>query len=211
MSPRWGFGRGRLPRNHGLTPMATTCRPVGTKHISPWRNRIQPLCGDIASSRNAATLHLAATRRQDVAMGVSPWNAAPPLAQSPKGTTGAMNHVAPSGLRKVRLPLSHGLTPMATTCRPVGTKHISPWRNRISQWHHRIAQRRHRIAARRHRISARRHRISSRCHRCSPLCGDIASSRNAATGCSHGRKPMDRLPSFVAGLYLTIRKLGSLL
>ena len=31
-------------------------------------------------------------------MGVSPWTAAPPLAQSPEGTTGAMNHFAPFGI-----------------------------------------------------------------------------------------------------------------
>ena len=110
MSPRWGFGRGCLPRNHGLTPMATTYRPVGTKHISSWRNR------------------------------------------------------------------------------------IAPRHHRIQPRHHRIQPRRNRIAPRHHRIQSRHHRISSRRPRISPQRGDIAFSRNAATGCSHGRKPMDRGP-----------------
>ena len=117
MSPRWGFGRGCLPRNHGLTPMATTYRPVGTKHISSWRNRIAP--------------------------------------------------------RHHRIQPRH--------------HRIQPRRNRIAPRHHRIAPRHHRIQSRHHRISSRRHRIS-------PQRGDIAFSRNAATGCSHGRKPMDRGP-----------------
>ena len=107
---------GRTP-NHGLAPMATTCRPVGT-------------FGELPSSLPAATRRLpAATRRQDVAMGASPWTASPQLAFSPEGTTGASFHFAPWGLRTGRLPRFHeltpvhGLTPMATTCRPVGTQY----------------------------------------------------------------------------------------
>jgi hypothetical protein len=38
---------------------------------------------------------LAATRRQDIAMGASPWTASPQLAFSPEGTTGASIHSAP--------------------------------------------------------------------------------------------------------------------
>jgi hypothetical protein len=67
---------------------------------------------------------------------------------------------------------------------PLGLKHLSPWRNRIAPRHHRIQPRHHRISSRRYRIS--------------PRSGDIAFSRNAATGCSHGRKPMDRGPSISA-------------
>ena len=67
-----------------------SCRPVGasdagvcpvTMGSRPWLPHAVPLGLNtfrrdiIASSRNAATLHLAATRRQDVAMGVSPWTA----------------------------------------------------------------------------------------------------------------------------------------
>jgi hypothetical protein len=99
-----------LAFNHGLAPIATTCRPVGT-------------FGELPSSLPAAT------RRQDVAMGASPWTASPQLAFSPEGTTGASFHAAPWGLRTGRLPRFHGLTPnhglapMATTCRPVGTQY----------------------------------------------------------------------------------------
>jgi len=40
---------------------------------------------------------LAATRRQDVAMGASPWTASPQLVVGPEGTTGASFHSAPLG------------------------------------------------------------------------------------------------------------------
>ena len=78
-------------------------------------------------SQSALRRFPAATRRQDVAMGASPWTASPQLAFSPEGTKGASFHFAPLGLRTRRLPCFHGLTPdhglapMATTCRPVGT------------------------------------------------------------------------------------------
>ena len=46
--------------NHGLTPVATTFRPVGTESQGAW---------------NATTVDvLAAARRYVVAMGASPWN-----------------------------------------------------------------------------------------------------------------------------------------
>jgi hypothetical protein len=66
----------------------------------------------------------AAKRRNDVAMGASPWIAYRHHALSPNGTTGigaAMVHVAPLGLLAGRSPRNHGLAPVATTCRPVGT------------------------------------------------------------------------------------------
>jgi hypothetical protein len=113
-------------------------------------------------------------------MGVSPWTAAP-ITQSSEGTTGAMNHVAPLGLRTRAVtpePWAHAQwLPHAV---PLGLKQNPSWRKHISPWHHRIAP--------------RHHRISLRCHRFSPQRGVIAFSRNAATGCSHGRKPMDRGP-----------------
>jgi hypothetical protein len=61
------------------------------------------------------------------------------------------------------------------------------------------------VIASRNVVIASRHGVIAFRH------GAIVVRRNAATGCSHGREPMERLPSFVAGLYLTIRKLGSLL
>ena len=66
----------------------------------------------------------AAERPHDVAMGVSPWNTAPSRDLSPNGATrilAARIPVALSGLARV-LNDYHGLTPVATTCRPVGTE-----------------------------------------------------------------------------------------
>ena len=57
-------------------------------------------------------------------MGVSPWDAIPNLCLSPDGATrilAARIPVALSGLARV-LNDYHGLTPVATTCRPVGTE-----------------------------------------------------------------------------------------
>jgi hypothetical protein len=105
MSPRRGFGRGGCPDTMGSRPWLPHVVPLGLKQ--------NPRSGDIAFSRNAAT---------GCSHGRKPMDRGPPLAHSPKGTTGAMIHVAPSGLRTGRLPRYHGLTPMATTCRPVGTK-----------------------------------------------------------------------------------------
>jgi hypothetical protein len=76
----------------------------------------------------ANRLHLAARRRQDAAMGASPWTASPQLAFSPEGTTGTSINAARLGLRTGQVPRdhglapNHGLAPMATTCRPVGTQ-----------------------------------------------------------------------------------------
>ena len=106
--------------HHGLTPVATTCRPVGTKIYS-------------AATRQAIAIP-AATRRNDVAMGASPWkwNTYPRDALSPNGTTGtgdAVFPVAPLGLVACGTHHYHGLTPVATTCRPVGTEsHAAPTR-----------------------------------------------------------------------------------
>ena len=69
---------------------------------------------------------IAATKwRYDVAMGASPWNTYPQDALSPNGTTGngdAVFPVAPLGLCWMGASVNHGLTPVATTCRPGGTK-----------------------------------------------------------------------------------------
>ena len=57
-------------------------------------------------------------------MGVSPWNVAPNLRLSPDGATRilvARIPVAPLGLAHV-WDAYHGLTPVATTCRPAGTE-----------------------------------------------------------------------------------------
>ena len=78
--------------------------------VSPWN--VVRHCGS------------AAERRHDVAMGVSPWNAIPNLCLSPNGATrntAAEIPVALSGLERV-LNANHGLTPVATTCRPSGTE-----------------------------------------------------------------------------------------
>ena len=93
---------------------------MNSRRISPAATRQLP-----AATRQL----LAAMRRQDVAMGASPWTSSPQLAFSPEGTTGASFHSAPLGLRTGRLPcfhglaFNHGLAPMATTCRPVGTQY----------------------------------------------------------------------------------------
>ena len=103
--------------HHGLTPVATTCRPVGTKIYS-------------AATRQAIAIP-AATRRNDVAMGASPWkwNTCPKPPTSPNGTKGTPSHVAPVGLLSCGSNRYHGLTPVATTCRPVGTEsHAAPTR-----------------------------------------------------------------------------------
>ena len=91
---------------HGLTPMAISSRPSGTEIPNS-----QP-CGD-----------LAATRLPDVAMGVSPWDRNCDIL-SPGGTTGKCPGsfpAAPSGLMFLANPI-HGLTPMATSSRPSGTR-----------------------------------------------------------------------------------------
>ena len=72
----------------------------------------------------AASCDSAAERRHDVAMGVSPWTTVPTLRLSPKGATrgiAARIPVALSGLERV-LNAHHGLTPVATACRPFGTE-----------------------------------------------------------------------------------------
>lgn len=66
--------------------------------------------------------------RNDVAMGVSPWNRNPDRTQSPEGTTGNPAkpvHFAPLGLR-VRFDLAiHGFAPVATrhSAAPFGLNH----------------------------------------------------------------------------------------
>ena len=84
---------------------------------------------DVAKSAtlwNATTVDvLAAERRNVVAMGASPWNTYRHRMLSPNGTTGigdAMFLVAPLGLLMHGAEPNHGLAPVATTCRPVGTE-----------------------------------------------------------------------------------------
>gem|GEM_PF-1686957 len=103
----------RAAADHGLTPVATACRPVGTELQA---NRVCP--------NPSRAMRLAATRRHVVAMGVSPWNADPKLRFSPNGATRGVLRgipVAPLGL-DVRAAADHGLTPVATACRPIGTE-----------------------------------------------------------------------------------------
>lgn len=67
----------------------------------------------------------AATRRYDVAMGASPWIRGITSGLSPERTTRTQrpeNHVAPLGLGNRGRFVDHGLAPMATTYRPVGTE-----------------------------------------------------------------------------------------
>ena len=69
---------------------------------------------------------VAAKRRQDVAMGVSPW-ISKHATRSPEGTKGSPSSrppSAPSGLPNQSRYANHGLAPMATTFRPFGTPHI---------------------------------------------------------------------------------------
>jgi len=63
----------------------------------------------------------AATRRNFVAMGVSPWTDERLRVSSPEGTTGTSFHFAPLGLSRSDAFVAHGLAPVATTYRPVGT------------------------------------------------------------------------------------------
>jgi hypothetical protein len=101
MSPRRGFGRGGCPVTMGSRRWLPHAVPLGLntfrRGIIASRNGIIASRNGVIASRNvviasrhgviafrhgaivvrrnAATLHPAATRRQDVAMGVSPWNA----------------------------------------------------------------------------------------------------------------------------------------
>jgi hypothetical protein len=74
----------------------------------------------------------AATKwRNDIAMGVSPWNTNPHRDMSPEGTTGNpahQTHVAPSGLRTRFEFQIHGFAPVATACRPFRTHVLAPGR-----------------------------------------------------------------------------------
>ncbi len=114
-------------RNHGLTPVATTCRPFGTNGLTPeyaahptnmWQN-------DIAIRVSPWNRHAPATkRRQVVAMGVSPWKRNPQHPVSPEGTTGIETQpfpAAPSRLHARIGPRYHGSIPAVTACRPFGT------------------------------------------------------------------------------------------
>ncbi len=65
--------------------------------------------------------HLAATRH-GVAIGREPVDRGLSKVVGPEGAKGNLSHVAPLGLRGRRWARDHGLTPMATTCRPAGTK-----------------------------------------------------------------------------------------
>ena len=72
--------------DHGLTPVATSYRPVGTE--SPLR--LSPARGDDCDSAAARgdDCDLAAARRQDVAMGREPMEIRNPRYKAPNGATG---------------------------------------------------------------------------------------------------------------------------
>jgi hypothetical protein len=57
-------------------------------------------------------------------MGVSPWDAVPNLRLSRNGATGILAPRIPVALSGLNggMNSDHGLTPVATTCRPVGTQ-----------------------------------------------------------------------------------------
>jgi hypothetical protein len=84
----------------------------------------------------------AAKRRQDVAMGVSPWYAVLKLRFSPNGATRIPARripVALSGLNGV-MNAHHGLTPVATTCRPVGTESQDTSPRLVAEMHAQFAE-----------------------------------------------------------------------
>ena len=75
-------------------------------------------------------------------MGVSPWNVAPNLRLSPDGATrntAAEIPVAPLGLAHV-WDANHGLTPVATTCRPVGTESQGTSPSLVAELHAQFAE-----------------------------------------------------------------------
>ena len=77
---------------------------------------------------------LAAERRQDVAMGVSPWNTKQ-TTHSPEGTKGTLASeppFAPLGLRDPSPNATHGLAPMATAFRPFRTETVASYSGRGS-------------------------------------------------------------------------------
>jgi len=87
-------------------------------------------------------MRLAATRRHVVAMGVSPWNTAPKLRFSPNWATRGVARdvrVAPLGLGACRDAV-HGLTPVATTCRPVGTESQERRTRLVAELHAQFAE-----------------------------------------------------------------------
>ena len=124
------------PDHHGLTPVATACRPVGTEtqqRVSRSGGVSLPSCvfweGEVppepdSMPTNTADYDLSAKRRQGVALGASPWNAVNKSRRSPSGAArdGVRGlPVARLGLGNVA-PDNHGLTPVATAYRPVGTE-----------------------------------------------------------------------------------------
>ena len=110
-----------------LLPTSTGSRPW-LQHTVPsgltWHRRHASSLTIIDSTAGvvAACRRLLATKwRNDVAMGVSPWNTNPTHRASPEGTTGKGTltiHVAPSGLFDRVRPRIHGLAPVATIYRP---------------------------------------------------------------------------------------------
>ena len=80
--------------------------------------------------------------RHDVAMGVSPWKSGCRWRLSPSGATqdnGYRIHVAPSGLGDVGDAI-HGLTPVATVCRPVGTESQGDSPRLVAELHAQFAE-----------------------------------------------------------------------
>jgi len=179
----FGACRCRDP-DHGLTPVATTYRPIGTKsqklgmlrnpasamRSAATRRQVVAMGASLwypsSAMRSAATrrqvvamgaslwypssaMRSAATRRQVVAMGASLWYRDGKLCLSPDGTTrggAARIHFAPFGACRCR-DADHGLTPVATAYRPVGTKSqkLGMLRNLSSAW--RLAATRRQVVA----------------------------------------------------------------
>ena len=80
--------------------------------------------------------------RQGVAMGVSPWKSGCRWGLSPSGATQNHGHrirVAPLGLGHVG-DANHGLTPMATTCRPFGTESQGQSPRLVAELHAQFAE-----------------------------------------------------------------------
>jgi len=130
---------------------AATRRHVVAMGVSPWiSSRAMRLAAtrrhDVAMSpipwNPSRAMRSAATRRHVVAMGVSPWNADPKLRFSPNGATRGVARgirVAPLGLGACRAA-NHGLTPVATACRPVGTESQRRMPRLVAELHAQFAE-----------------------------------------------------------------------
>ncbi len=137
--------------NHGLAPVATSFHPFGTNASLHARCRLVRFAAerrhDVATGArpwNATMVDvLAAERRHVVAMGVSPWIVGNERELSPNGTTGIagmQRPVAPLGLRWMCASVTHGLAPVATTCRPFVTKTTEQMPRLVAELHAQFAE-----------------------------------------------------------------------